>query len=508
MKKISYVLAVVCLMFACSGIASADELNGRKIKDEIIFAQSSDLTTMNPVIGTQERAYSLTNHIYDTLLTYDSDMNIHPCLATSYEWVTDLKLKFNLRPGVKFHNGDTLTAKDVIFTIKRKGARGAAFVNYIDMDNFEIVDDNTLIINFKSPHPSFIYQVTDPATGIMPKDYVEKNGDAYFAAHPVGCGPYKMKEYVTGDYYTLERFEDYWGPLAKTKYLTMKIVPEAGQRTMMLETGEIDVAYEIPYIDIERIKENSDLQFLSIPSMKIVMFYVNCKSKTPVGNKLVRQAMEYAIDKELIVDALCYGNGKVAYAIVPDVVFEYKPVKNPHVYNLEKAKALMAEAGCADGFDMEIWTNSLQTNTELCQIIQDQLAAININATLLVQDSNTIDSRLLAGDDFGMSLHFYSCNSGHAEFTLSNILPSGMLKNSSRFSNAEYDKAFYEWLVTVDPEKRDELLTRMYEIQNDETPVIPIYNEVKILGATKNLEGFQLSRIGAHEYQNAVVYVE
>ena len=242
--------------------------------------------------------------------------------------------------------------------------------------------------------------------------------------------------------------------------------------------------------------------------MKIVMFYLNCKSATPINNKLVRQAIEYAIDKEAVVKALCYGYGKVAYAIVPDVVFEYKPVKVPHLYNLAKAKALMAEAGCPDGFEMELWTNAVQTNTELCQIIQDQLAAINIKAKVLVQDANTIDARQDAGDEFGMSLHFYSCNSGHAEYTLSNILPTGMLRNDSRFSNAEYDKAYYDWLVTTDSKKRDELLTKMYEIQNEETPVIPIYNEVKILGAVKNLVGLQLSRIGAHEYQNAVVYVD
>ena len=166
----------------------------------------------------------------------------------------------------------------------------------------------------------------------------------------------------------------------------------------------------------------------------------------------------------------------------------------------------MKEAGCEDGFTMELWTSAVQTNTEICQVIQEQLAAINIKAEISVQDANTIDTRIDAGDEFGMELHFYSCNSGHAEYTLSNILPTGMMRNDCRFSNAEYDKAYEEWLVTTDEAKRDELLTTMYEIQNRETPVIPLYNEVKILGATKNLEGFKLSRIGAHQYQDAVVY--
>lgn len=524
MKKVTALLLAAAMTFSMAGCSSKEPASDaaagsensasgaenagtdRKIKDEIVFAQSSDLTTMNPYIGTQERAYSLTNHMYDTLLVYDSEMNMSCSLAESYEWVDDVTLQINLQHDVKFHNGDPLTAEDVIFTFEKRAERGSAFKSYIDIPNMQAKDDYTVIIPFTSPHPSFVYQLTDPAFGIVPKAYFESVGEEGFAKAPVGSGPYKLKDYVTGDYYTLERFDDYWGEKAKTQYLTMKIVPEAGQRTIMLETGEIDVAYEIPYVDAAKIEENEDLQFLSTPSMKVVMFYLDTKSDAPLKDKRVRQAIEYAIDKEGIVQAVCYGYGSVAYAIVPDSVTEYKEVKEPHVYNLDKAKELMKEAGYEDGFSMEIWTSSVQTNTEICQVVQEQLAAINIDAEILVQDANTIDTRVDAGDEYGLSLHFYSCNSGHAEYTLSNILPTGTLRNDSRFSNPEYDAAYEEWLVTVDEKKRDELLTKMYEIQNEETPVIPLYNEVKILGATKNLEGFQLSRIGAHVFTNAVVY--
>jgi peptide/nickel transport system substrate-binding protein len=506
-RRLARLLTVVALVtISVSAVMAVGGGSARKIKDEIIFAQSSDITTLDPIVGTQERAYSITNHMYDTLLSYDSNMKLLNCLATKYEWVDNLTLKMYLRKDVKFHNGTKLTAQDVLYSYDLRAARGAACTTYIS--KVEAKDDYTVVFHFSSPHPSFIYQLTDPAFAIVPKAYHQSVGPKGFAAKPIGSGPYKLKEYVTGDHYTLERFDEYWGGPAKTKYLTMKVIPEAGQRTILLETGQIDVAYEVPFIDINKIKENPDLQFLSIPSMKIVMFFVNCKSKSPVSNNLVRQAMEYAIDKDSIVKSVLYGFGKTAYAIVPETVFEYKAVVNPHTYNLQKAKELMKKAGYEKGFDMEIWTPGTQTNTEVCQVIQDQLAAININAKILVQDANTIDSREDAGDDFGMALHFYQCNSGHAEYTLSNILPTGTLRNDSRFSNAEYDAAYYKWLVTTEPKARDALLTKMYAIQNEETPVIPIYNEVKILGATKNLEGLQLSRIGAHEYQNAVVYVK
>ena len=506
-RKLAMFLVVIMLVASTiNTVAAAGGSSTNKIKDEIVFAQSSDITTLDPIIGTQERAYSLTNHMYDTLLNYDSNMKLQYCLATKYEWTDDLTLKVYLRKDVKFHNGDKLTASDVLFTYDLRAARGAACTSYIS--KVEAKDDYTVIFHFSSPHPSFIYQVTDPAFGIVPKTYYQSVGAKGFAAKPIGSGPYKLKEYLTGDHYTLERFDGYWGGPAKTKYLTMKVIPEAGQRTIMLETGQIDVAYEVPFIDVSKIKDNPDLQFLSIPSVKIVMFFVNCISKSPVSNNMVRQAMEYAIDKDSIVKSVLYNFGKTAYAIVPESVFEYKAVMNPHKYNLEKAKELMKKAGYEKGFNLEIWTPGTQTNTELCQVIQDQLAAININAKILVQDANTIDTREDAGDDFGMALHFYQCNSGHAEYTLSNILPTGTLRNDSRFSNAEYDATYYKWLVTTEPKARDALLTKMYAVQNEETPVIPIYNEVKVLGATKNLEGLQLSRIGAHEYQNAVVYTK
>ena len=265
-----------------SASSGAENSGDRPIKDEIVFAQSSDLTTMNPYIGTQERAYSLTNHMYDTLLEFDSEMNMHNSLAESYEWLDDLTLQIKLREGVTFHNGDPLTAEDVIFTFEKRAERGSAYANYIDVAGMEAQDDLTVIVPFTSPHPSFIYQLTDPAFGIVPKNYFESVGEEGFAKDPIGSGPYKLKEYVTGDYYMLERYEDYWGEPAKTQYLTMRIVPEAGQRTIMLETGEIDVAYEVPYVDAAKIQDNPDLQFLSTPSMKIVMFYVNTDRKSVV----------------------------------------------------------------------------------------------------------------------------------------------------------------------------------------------------------------------------------
>ena len=193
---------------------------------------------------------------------------------------------------------------------------------------------------------------------------------------------------MEGDYYTLERFDDYWGSPAKTKLLTMKIVPEASQRTMMLETGEVDVAYEVPNNDISRIQENKDLQILTSPSMKIILMELNCSSDGPVGNPDVRKAVECAINKQTIVDSLLYGFGTVSDNIIPQSAQDYREYET-NGYDPEKAKSLLAQAGYSDGIQLTLWTNSNQTNTEIAQVLQSQLAEVGINLNIVTQDDNT-----------------------------------------------------------------------------------------------------------------------
>ena len=513
MKRfLSSILALCMLAALLSGCGAGNnaetgtQTDGeRTIKDEIIFAQGSDLTSMDPHIGMQERAFSLTNNIFDPLVTMDADMNIQPCLATSWEWLEDgCVLEMKLREGVKFQNGEDFTAEDVVFNADRLQELNNTFGNaYLKS---EAVDEYTVRFHLSAPKPALLNALTDPMCSMIPKDYYESDPDG-FAANPIGTGPYMLMDYSVGDYYTLERWDGYWGEPAKTQYLTMRIVPEAGQRVSLLETGEIDVAYEIPYNSVSTITDNPDLQLLQTPSMKIVMLYCNTQSSGPIGDPLVRKAIESAIDKESIVQAVCYGYGEATYSICPSSATDYMELEgNP--YDVERAKELLAEAGYPDGFDLEIWTNSNQANTELCTILQNQLAEIGINLSITVQDDNTTNSRRNAGEDFGLILHFFSCNIAHADYVLFHTLVSTQYSNFARFNLPEYDEAYHTWEQTADEQQRQELLKELYALEQEYLPEIPVYNDIRLLGATKNLEGLALSRIGAYEYQNAVVYVD
>ena len=199
MKKAIAMCLIACMvMTGCGGskggagepqetVAGSDGQNV-KIKDEIIFCQGNDLTTLDATIGQQERAYSISNNIFDPLFTYDSDMKMQPCLATEYEWADDTTLKLTLREGVKFHDGSDMNAEDVKFTLDLIDQRGALFVgNY---DGCTIDDDYHVTVKLKAPNPAFLSILTLPQASVVPAEYDE----AAFGANPIGTGPYKLKE--------------------------------------------------------------------------------------------------------------------------------------------------------------------------------------------------------------------------------------------------------------------------------------------------------------------------
>jgi peptide/nickel transport system substrate-binding protein len=344
-KALSLILALcmtVPMLCSCgskttpAGSTTGPGVEETSIKDEIVFAQGSDLTTMDPHKGPQERAYSLTNNIYDPLLTMDENMQIQPCLAMSWEWLeNDCVLEMKLREGVKFQNGEDFTAEDAVFNVERLQELQSVFgSNFVKA---EAPDEYTLRITLSAPKPALLNALTDPMCSMIPKDYYESDPDK-FAANPIGTGPYMMKDYNVGDYYTLERFDGYWGGPAKTKYLTMRIIPESGQRITLLQTGEIDVAYDIPYNSVSTLKQSEDLQLLQTPSMKVIMLYADCKDDQPWANPTVRKAIEAAIDKDAIVQAVCYGYGTPTYSLMPPNATDYmeltgKSQKSPPLQN-------------------------------------------------------------------------------------------------------------------------------------------------------------------------------
>lgn len=500
MKKIiCFIIATMMLfVFGCSSKDESETSGEMDYKDELVFCQGNDLTTLDASIGVQERAVALTNHIFDPLFMTDSTYKPVPCLATGYEWEDDVTFKISLREDVKFHDGSNMDADDVIFTLDLLNERGATFEgNYAGCEK---VDDYTVFLKLNDPNPALPYMLTVPQSCVLPKSYDKDS----FSLNPIGTGPYKMKDYKEGDYYTLEKFDDYWGEVAKTEKLTLKIIPEASQRTVLLETGDVDISYYVPLNDLKRIEDDSNLTILTHPSMKVNLMELNCISTGPVGNPLIRKAIEHAIDKKSIIDILLSGYGEAVSSIISPYCEEYRDY-DINEYDPELAKELMAEAGYADGFEIEFFTNEDQTNTEIAQVMQSQLAQVGIDLKITIQDDNTTFTMVESGQDFDMILDFFQSTSCHASYIFNRMLSSKSFNNYSRYYDDEFDNILAEYSRTPEGDTREELLKKMYEKIQADVPAISLYLPYNIVVTGANVEGVIMSHIGAHEFQEATV---
>ena len=316
MKK-SVLFVLVVLMLALISTAA-----GAQYKDTLTWAQGSDVTSLDPHQGKETPAVQVTSQIFDTLVAVDPATNeLFPQIAESWDIVDDLTYVFHIRQGIKFHDGTELTAEDVKFSLDRAIASSA--VSYIVdfIDTVTVNDDYTVTIVTDAPYGPTLRNLAIPFAAIVPKHVVEAD-EQNFILNPVGSGPYTFVEWKQGDHVTLKAFDDYYAGKALTENLIMKVVPETSQRSIALETGEIDLAYDLAVNDLPKVRDNAALTAYEIPSLSCWYISMNM-NKAPFDNALVREALSYAIDRQLLVDALNMGSGQPADAIIAPGVFGY-----------------------------------------------------------------------------------------------------------------------------------------------------------------------------------------
>jgi len=286
----------------------------------------------------------------------------------------------------------------------------------------------------------------------------------------------------------------------------MKVVPESTQRSIMLETGEIDVAYDIPPGDVARLEKTKGVALLKSNSMKTTMLNFNTKSKGPLGDKRVRQAIAHAIDKAGLVEGVLNNLAYVGLLPVPPAAFGFDDKVEDLKFDIAAAKALMKEAGYEKGFSCTVWVDDDQTYTEICTVIQNQLLEIGINLNIEVMKQATKQNRLYEKQDFDINMSYFNNIVGDADYNLySNFHPASasnhcyynnpkvtdlIIKSRNQFSDADRKKSYEE----------------IYGILMDEVPCITLYYDEMCVGTNENVEGFKLNKIGAHKYKDVVVY--
>ena len=511
MKRL-FALALACLMLlsACGGDQSAESGGGdggpATYKDTLTWAQAADVTSLDPHVGKESCAVTVNTQIFSTLMRVTGDGDPQPSLAESYQQLDDTSWEFTIRQGVKFHDGTEMTLEDVKYSLDR--AVASSYVNYVVsfIESVEITGDNTIVIHTVEPYVPILNNLSIPFTAIVPKAYIEEHGDEYFAQHPIGTGPYKMVEWNPGESIKLEAFDEYFGGTPKTKNLVMKVIPEAAQRVIAMETGEADIAYSITANDVSKIEENPDLVAVTRPSRTCYNFYFNLKNG-PTADPNVRKAISYAIDRDLIIEAVLAGRATPATSIISPTVVGYVEGLPEYEYDLEKAKELMAQSDYPDGCNLTMVVNDNQERIEICQVVQDMLKELNITVEIKSYEQATYIQALNNGEH-NLGFSAWITSTGDADYTYYPLFYStspSRAGNRAFFADSRADPLILAGRGETDPEKRIEIYRELEGVIYDVCSNLYICHPLDVVALNSKVEGFVANNDGYHQLENVMV---
>lgn len=459
-------------------------------KDTLIVAIPESPTYMDPMVQASIGTYRVTTQMFDRLVMMDNDMNLVPGLAESWEVIDDTTTVFHLRQGVKFHNGEEMTSEDVKYSLERCIANPGVNYNYLIIESITCDDDYTVTIKTSAPFNALLYRLSLDAASIICKS--ADTSAEEFNKNPVGTGPFKFVSWELGGDVVLEAFEDYWGGAPAVKRVIFRTIPEALNRTIGLETGEVDLAYDLGITDLESLADNASVTTLTSPSTTVWYVGMNVQ-KAPFDNEKVRQAVAYALDPQGYIDLVFSGEATPAnYTMLPPSVDGYVSDCSDYSCNVEKAKELLAEAGYPDGFSTTLWCSDTQVMRDSAVVIQEQLRQVGINAEVKTLESGQFQSETGNGahDMFIMSKTSIDPDSMLRSMYHTEALgPSG---NRCFWTTPEVDALIDEASTTTDTEHAMELYAEIQSKVAEAAPLVPMAVEHLNAGMQSNVKGFGL----------------
>lgn len=507
-KYMSIVLIVLVLSIFAVGCGNngaddgpaTDGASGDKVaKDTLSLGIWEDLATMDPQSSNRASNWMVQRMIYDKLVHENPDGSVEPRLATEWEFLDDLTLEMKLRDDVKFTNGVQFTAEDVLFTIQRGLADPitASTFKYFDGENTKIVDDFTIQIKFTAPYAAVFNTLSGGRGAIVNKEAVEEMGVAEHARNPVGSGPYKLEEWSSGSEIRLVRNDDFWGEPAKTENLVFKIIPEASNRVIELETGGVDIAYEIGGIDVNRVEELENASIEMGDSNRYMLITFSMQDEI-LANDDLRNALSYAIDKEALVEAIYSGTAKPATGMYPSNVFGFKEL-GVMPYDLDKAKELMKKAGYEDGVKLKFNYEDREIDRNIAEIIQNMWGEIGVELDFYQMDSSTYTSQ---GNEFQAGMRAGNANEP------SNILIiyDSKFADKIQSDDEKLDAMLSEAMTIYDNDKRAEAYEEIQQYLYDIRYTVPLAYTPVIFGVSDKVEGFEIDPLQQIDLQDIVVY--
>ena len=497
-------------------------------EQDIVAAVRVDITTMDPMDTSDTLSGGIQRMVMDGLFGFDDDMKIFPMLATEYEANEEAtEYTFKLREGISFTDGTPWNADAAIANFEKwadkdLGLKRTTLLCNV-LDHFEKIDDYTVKVYLSEPFGAFIATLAHPACVMMSPVQIAA-GPETCALDPVGTGQYTFGEWVEGDHVTLNLNKDWWGydadlcggtALAASdagfKSVTFRPVAEDATRIAMIQSGDAQIIWPAPTESVELLRQDPNVNVQDKESITVWYMTLNTQ-KPPLNDVRVRQAMNYAINKEAYIQVVMNGQGSLATSCMGPAVQHYKG-NDPYPYDVEKAKELLTEAGYPDGFTVTLTYANTSANQKKAEFYKQQLSEVGINLELNGMENAVMNEAIQGATGPGSDvmvvcyLTGWSTSTGDADWALRPLLATEseppLSYNTSYYENEEFDQLLQEALQTADETKRAEAYAKAQDIMWEDVPMICVANDFNTWVTSKNIAGVKLYPDQAINMKNA-----
>jgi peptide/nickel transport system substrate-binding protein len=465
---------------------------------ELVIALATQPAAIDPINAPSVVEGNVANQMFDSLIWINDDGEIEPALAESWTVSDDGTVyTFTLRQGVTFHDGEEFNADAVKFTWEAgKNPENAYYDQFELASDVRVVDPYTVEIEAPEPNALFLVQVGQ--WPMLPPDYYTEVGLAEFAKAPVGTGAFKLVEWVQGDRIVMEKFDDYWRdgyPLLDR--VVFRPITESSTRAAAIRTGDVDIVNRLSPTDAISLDGAAGVNLLEYSNNRV--YYIAFNNLTsgvgqPTENVLVRQAMNLAVDKQGIIDALFEGKGAVPTALLVSGDVGYDDAVQPYPYDPEQAKQLLTDAGFGDGFSigMACPSDAYTNFSEVCEAVAAQLGEVGIDAQLDIMESGSfwdLEATKALPPMFGDS---WSANSNEPS-AYDRIFGAmgGENASYSSWSDPVIDDLLNKVLTTLDDTARAQVFTDIQLQMHDDPPFIYLYQPVTIEATTDRVVDYR-----------------
>ena len=448
----------------------------------VVYGMTQDLASLDPHVDTDAGTRDVVFNLYEGLVKPTSDGGFIPAVASDYIISDDAKTyTFTLRDGITFHDGTPVTIEDVKYSIDRYAeiqGESSAFSSLVD--SVEVQDDKTLVVNLKESYSEFLPMMT---IAIIP----QSNEDP--AGNPIGTGPFKYVSYTPGQNLELEKYDGYWQEgVPSLDSVEFKFIADVDTAFVELQAGTIDI---LKYLTSAQAETLGDDYNIVQGSMNLVhAMYLN-SAYEPLSKTEVRQALCYAVDRDAINNFIFGGKSHIIGShMIPAMSKYYEPeAETVYSYDPEKAKELLADAGYADGFDLEITVpSSYSQHVDSAQIIADELSQVGINVTLNQVEWSTWLQDVYKGGNFQATVIGFDGTLAPSDWLKKYVTDDA--KNFMHYSNTEYDDVFNTAYTTVDDDVKVENYKKAQMILAEDAAAVYIEDPENLVAVSKKFGGY------------------